>query len=206
MTNSPDSLVRLTKTDVKPAAEMLARAFHEYALLPYFFPDEAVREKVSFYFLAMALYSGVRYGEVYATSPNMEDVAIWYHSSQYPLSTWKAIRCIPWKVIMNFARYSGSVMQPTGRYIEAVHKRLVTFSHWYLEIIGVDPEERGKGYAGKLIRLMLTRIDREGLPCYIETLDEKNVAIYERYGFEMIEESSIPDTSLTCWAMLRRKV
>jgi hypothetical protein len=50
---------------------------------------------------------------------------------------------------------------------------------------------------------VLARVDEEGLPCYLETLEEKNVRLYEHFGFKMIEKSAIPETGLTNWAMLR---
>ena len=37
----------------------------------------------------------------------------------------------------------------------------------------------------------------------METLDEKNVSLYEHYDFKLLEESVIPGTPLTNWAMLR---
>ena len=49
----------------------------------------------------------------------------------------------------------------------------------------------------------LARMDQEGLPCYVDTLDEKNVPIYERFGFRVLDESAIARTELTGWAMLR---
>ena len=94
-------------------------------------------------------------------------------------------------------------MKGLGQYIDAVHSRLATFKHWYLQAIGVDPMFQGRGYASKLLRSMLSRIDEEGLPCYLETLDEQNVSLYEHFGFKVIEESNIPETTLTNWAMLR---
>ncbi|MFH1626439.1 MAG: GNAT family N-acetyltransferase, partial [Pseudomonadota bacterium] len=80
---------------------------------------------------------------------------------------------------------------------------LVSFKHWYLWIVGVEPQSQGKGYASKLLRPMLTRIDKDGLPCYLETLDERNVPIYEHLGFKVVDESTVPNTSITNWAMLR---
>ena len=94
-------------------------------------------------------------------------------------------------------------MRYFGEYIDAEHKRLAPFKHWYLQEIGVDPQFKGKGYAGKLLRPMFARIDEEGLPCYLETEDEKNVTLYEHFGFRMVEKSAIPETKLTSWAMLR---
>ena len=94
-------------------------------------------------------------------------------------------------------------MKYPGEYIDAMHKRLAPFKHWFLQTIGVDPQFQGKGYAGELLRPMFARMDKEGLPCYLETLDEQNIQLYEHFGFKVVEKAIIPKTSLTSWAMLR---
>jgi len=88
-------------------------------------------------------------------------------------------------------------------YLDGVHQRLVPFKHWFLQTIGVSPKFQGKGFGSKLLRPMLSKIDKEYLPCYLETIDEKNVSIYERFGFKIIDKSIIPETEFTNWAMLR---
>ena len=70
-------------------------------------------------------------------------------------------------------------------------------------LIGVDPKFQGKGYASRLIREMLLRIDEEGLPCYLETQKEQNVSIYQHFGFKVIDEFIIPGTTIKAWPMLR---
>ena len=97
-------------------------------------------------------------------------------------------------------------MRNVGGHLDNVHHRLVPFKHWYLWTVGVQPDSQGKGYASRLIRPMLSRIDKAGLPCYLETLDERNVPVYERLGFKVIDKSIIPDTSFINWAMLREKL
>ena len=94
-------------------------------------------------------------------------------------------------------------MRGLGQYVDAVHSRLIPFKHWFLQAIGVDPQFQGRGYASKLLRPMLSRIDEEGLPCYLETLEGQNVRLYEHFGFKVLEESNVPNTNLTNWAMLR---
>ena len=199
-----NNLVRLNKAQVKPAAEVLARAFQNYPLLQYYFHDELERKKIALYFVSFAIFSGIRYGEIYATSPNLEGVAIWFPSDNYPVTIWKLVRSVPLSVIFGFGRYGGGRMRQLGEYVDAVHQRLAPFRHWFLQVIGVDPQFQGKGYAGKLLKPMLARIDEEGLPCYLETFDEHNVSFYEHFGFAVIEKSTIPETNFTNWAMLRR--
>lgn len=203
-TNSKD-LLQLNKSHIKPAVEVLTRAFRNYSLLMYFFPDELERERIAPYFFHYILSYGVRHGEIYATSPNLEGVAVWLTSDNYPMTFWRSIRSVPLSIIFGLGRAGGSKMKHTGEYIDTVHKRLAPFKHWFLQTIGVAPQFQGKGYAGKLLRAMFTRIDEEGLPCYLETLDETNVRLYEHFGFKVIEKSVIPETKLTIWAMLREK-
>lgn len=199
-------LIKLNKPQIKPAAEVLVKAFRNYPLLRYFFPDEREREEVASYFFQVILNYGIHHCEVCATSPGMEGIAIWVPSDKISMTFWRVIRSVPLSVILGFVRKGAGRMKRSSDYMDARHERLAPEKHWYLQVIGVDPQFQGKGYAGRLIRPMLRRIDREEFPCYLETLDERNVKIYEHFGFEMVEKSPIPKTSLHNWAMLRRVV
>ena len=198
-----NNFARLTKAQVKPSAEVLSRAFYNYPLLQYYFPKELERKKIALYFVSLAIFSGIRYGEIYATSPNLEGIAVWFPPGNYPVTIWKLVRSVPLSVIFGFGRYGGGRMRQLSEYIDAVHQRLAPFGHWFLQVIGVDPQFQGKGYASKLLKPMLARIDEEGLPCYLETQDETKVQLYEHFGFKVIEKSIVPETNLTNWAMLR---
>ncbi|MFC1938962.1 GNAT family N-acetyltransferase [Chloroflexota bacterium] len=197
-------IVRLNKSHGKLATEVLVRAFWNHPPLQYCFPNEAERERIAPYFFSLAVLSGIRYGEVYATSPNLEGIAVWLPSDNYPVTLWKLLRSVPPSDILGVARYGGSRMRGLGQYIDAVHNRLASFKHWFLQDIGVNPRFQGKGYAGKLLRPMLSRITEAGLPCYLDTLDEQNVSLYKHFGFEIVDKSNIPETNLTNWAMLRK--
>ncbi len=198
-----EDLLRLNKSHIKPAVKVLTGAFQNYPFLNYYYPDELARKRIVHYFLSFAVFSGIRYGEIYATSHNFEGVAVWIPSDKYPVTFWRLLRSVPLSVIFGLGRYGGNKMRYLDEHIDAVHQRLAPFRHWFLQMIGVKPRSQGKGYASKLIRPMLTRIDEEGLPCYLETLDEHNVPLYEHLGFKVVEEATIPKTSFTNWAMLR---
>ena len=203
MSTELKDLVQLNKSHIKPAIEVLVRAFQNYPLLQYYFPYELERRKIAPYFLSIAVFNGVQYGETYATSPNLEGVAVWLPSDNYPVTFWRLIRSVPLSIILNFGRYGGGRMRHLSEHIDAVHQRLAPFRHWFLQAIGVAPQFQGKGYAGKLLCPMFSRIDAEGLPCYLETLNETNVPLYEHFGFRVVEKSTVPETELTNWAMLR---
>ena len=203
MNNSKEDMMRLNRSYVKQTTEVLIRAFWNHPPLQYYFPDEAERERIAPYFFSVSVFNGIRYGEVQTTSQDLEGIAIWLPSDNYPVTPWRLLRSVPLPEILGFGRYGGSRMRGLGQYIDAVHDRLVPSRHWFLQAIGVSPQYQGKGYASKLLRPMLLRIDKEGLPCYLETLEEQNVRLYEHFGFKVIEESNVPNTNLTNWAMLR---
>jgi GNAT superfamily N-acetyltransferase len=204
MSTDIESLIRIYKEQVEPSVEVLVNAFRNYPLFQHYFPNESNREKISYYVLSFVVYSGIKYGEVYATSHNMEGIAVWIPSNNYPLTFWKMLRAVPLSKIFSLGRYGGSKMRNFNEYIDSVHQRLAPFKHWFLQAIGVDSKFQGKGYASKLLRPMLSKIDKEYLPCYLETIDEKNVSIYEHFGFKVIDKSIVPENGFTSWSMLRK--
>ena len=203
MSTEVEDIIRLDKSHITLAVKSLTKAFQSYPLFNYYYPDESTKERISHYFLSIAVFSGMRYGEIYATSPNLEGVAVWITSDKYPMTVWRLLRSVPLPVLFGFGRYGANKMRNLGGYLDAVHHRLVPFKHWYLWTVGVEPQYQSQGYASKLLRPMLTRPDKEGMPCYLETLDENNVPIYEHLGFKVVDESTVPNTSITNWAMLR---
>ena len=197
-------IIRLKRSHNKGATKTLVSAFWNHPPLQYYFPDKTERERIAPHFFSLSVFYGIQYGEVYATSQDLEGIAVWLPSDNYPVTLWRLLRSVPLPDILGFGRYGGSRMRGLGQYIDAVHSRLAPFKHWFLQAIGVDPQFQGRGYASKLLRPMLSRIDEEGLPCYLETLEEQNVRLYEHFGFTVAEESAIPETNLTNWAMLRK--
>lgn len=75
--------------------------------------------------------------------------------------------------------------------------------HWYLGLLGTDPDRRKQGIARALLAPMLERADGEGFPVFLETGMPGNVAIYERFGFRTIAQATVPDGPKV-WGLLRR--
>ena len=77
-------MVRLNRSYGKRAAEVLVKAFWNHPPLQYYFPDETERARIAPYFFSSPVFSSVRYGEVYATTPNLEGIAVWLPSNSAP--------------------------------------------------------------------------------------------------------------------------
>jgi ribosomal protein S18 acetylase RimI-like enzyme len=204
MDDQTGGLLRLTLKERDAATAVLGRAFAEYELLRYYFHDEEQRRAVADTFCFIALSVCLKYGEVYASSEKLEGVAAWLPPGKAPFGGWQIIRSVPLSILFRFARQGAGRMWAYGRYIDNVHRKLVPYPHWYLQIIGVDPAYQGQGFSSRLVRPVLERIDRERMPCFLETNNKKNAAIYRRFEFEVISEDKIPGTEVTSFAMLRK--
>lgn len=203
MADNLDGLPRLDKAMLKPAAAMLARAFQDYPVSRYFIADDAERVKEQPGIFLSLLKSGLKQGEVWATSPRMEGAAVWFFSYGKKETFWDYI--VSGHILMNLFLERQTLLRQAAfaEYAGQVRARCVPPQHWYLQILGVDPVYQGRGWAGRLLRPALSRADRDGLPCFLETQLEKNVALYEHYGFHVAEKGTIPDSDLTSWAMVR---
>ncbi len=63
--------------------------------------------------------------------------------------------------------------------------------HWYLPLIGVEPNAQGSGLGGALMRYAVARCDREEALAYLESTNRRNVSLYERHGFEAMGEIQV---------------
>jgi ribosomal protein S18 acetylase RimI-like enzyme len=199
------NLFRLTKAHIKPASEVLDRAFEDYPLHIALIPDESERKKKSRYYLEFVIRYSLLYGEVYATSPKLEAVIMWLPSKAADFTMWKMIWSGVLPYMFRLGRKTVSRMLSVADYTVSIHKRYAPFPHLYGWYIGVDPEFQGKGYGRTLMKAMLTRADSEKLPLYSETHTEEDVAMHVNYGYKLIHESVIPGTEITHWVMLRDK-
>lgn len=201
------NFVYLTETEIKPAGGVLARAFQDYPLFANFIPEASKRNLLLPDIFEFLTRYGVLYGEVYATSPGLEGIAVWFPSEKAEMTLLRMIRIWGFRLIYDYVRTRRSISRllSYNEYALKVQNRHLHCPHWYLFLIGVDPTFQGKGYANALIKPMLTRIDKEHLSCYLETQDEKNISIYERYGFEVVQVDTVPGTDLKHWAMLRKE-
>jgi len=202
-----NGLYQLQKNDVRRVAEMLGRAFYDDPLTLYAYSDGERESGSLLYFFQFPIRYCLRYGEGYAPTPEIEGVALWLPSNKYPITFWRTLRTASlWFMFKTMGKIGSARikrMAYIGKHIDEAHKRLAPFEHMYLWILGIDPEHQGKGYASKLLRPMFDRMDEDGIPCYLDTLTEKNVAMYEHLGFKVLEKIDIADTDITSWALLR---
>jgi len=170
----------------------------------YFFPDEDFRREVLWRYFNYRLRFGLHYGEVYATSPNIEGLVMWFLNHQLKITPWRILRCGGLKSVRKIGKKLLQKMLDFAHQCEKLRDDYLTSSYWYLSPIAVDPEHQGKGFASMLLRPMLRRFDIEQLPCLLETQSATNVAIYRHFGFEIVREMTLPGTSIPHFLMARQ--
>lgn len=74
---------------------------------------------------------------------------------------------------------------------------------WYLSILGVAPEMRGKGLGEGLVRPVLDRTDKLKVPTFLETFVPRNKSFYERLGYWDAASFVEPVTGAEYWIMFR---
>ena len=74
--------------------------------------------------------------------------------------------------------------------MDAMHP---TSAHWYLPWLAVDPGRQRDGLGGRLLDLGLRRVDRDGLPAYLETPNPRTIPLYERHGFQVTGQARSGD-------------
>ena len=198
-----NGLFRLDESHIKPAAEVLARAFYNDPGFAYIIPDAAGREKKLQALFQVTLYSNIRHGEVYAPSPALEGITTWLPPEALDTTFWETIKPDDPELITEVGKDVTDALQAWSDYYAPLHKQHAPFPHWFLEDLAVDPPLQGKGYAGTMLRAMFARLDREDMPCYLRTQNGRNVAFYRHFGFKVVDEGEVPGTGIGNWCLLR---
>lgn len=194
-------LVRIGAGQRARVAALLARAFQDDPLTAAALPDAALRARNLPGLIGLNVRYAVRYGEAYAT-PGMEGAALWLPPGRTRVSTVGMLRvgalAAPLRVSWATLRRLAALEAQTDR----LHRHHAPMPHWYLSQIGVEPALWGRGFAGRLLAPMLARMDAERMPCYLETARERNVTLYQRFGFTLAAERALSGGPRV-WAMLR---
>jgi ribosomal protein S18 acetylase RimI-like enzyme len=195
------NIVPLREEYLSTAAKALARAFHDDPLQKYVFPDPVERETRSPEHFAPFLRYGLMFGEVLTNEGTPLGASIWFPPGQWEVTPERAERAglndLPGAIGEVAAERFFSALGA----VEPYHRDLPP--HWYLMVVGVSPEGRGRGLGRALIQPIMDRADAAGLPCYLETAQPDNVALYEHLGFRQIVDVVEPQSGLRLWTFRR---
>jgi ribosomal protein S18 acetylase RimI-like enzyme len=182
-----------TWADAALASRVLARAFDDDPMMRWFFPgDEARAAGLGRYFGTLFTGHYLRHGVCERTAAA---VAFWAGPQAPGVPDAETVGALT-DVLGERAGLFRDAVETAARHAPRE-------PHWYLAVIGADPEARGQGQGAALLRSGLARADAAGLPVYLESSKPENLPFYERFGFRVGAEVRLPGGGPVLWAMRR---
>jgi ribosomal protein S18 acetylase RimI-like enzyme len=190
------------KKDLKKAARVLTEAFKDYPLMQYFIPDANKRYKnLDAIWYTECIYA-FRYGKIFAVENELKNFEAVIITIDEKISNFKMFLCgamrIPLKLGSEFMKRQDQI----SKIQNSMEKKHAKFPHRYLWAIATLPQHQGKGYGSILVQHILEDLKKNNLPCYLETTKQKNIKIYEKLGFKLVESFQVPDCDITNHAMI----
>lgn len=187
--------------DISELARTLAVAFHDDPVMSWVLPDprrRAVALPRMFAAICRHHYLPGGAAEVARHSGRIVAGALWSAPGEWKTSPRQELRILPGLLLV----MRGDALRGM-RANEAVKAAHPTEPHWYLGVIGSDPQARGGGYGRALLQSRLERCDREFAPAHLESSNPDNVPYYQRFGFVVTGEIRLPAGGPTLWQMWR---
>ena len=193
-----DAIQATTNDQVRRAGVALGRAFHDDPVFSHFVPEGASkRDERLKAFMTMAAKGGLKHHALYV-HPDGTSAAVWKPPGHWKLPMSEMLPGMPTMIYALRTRIP--VALSALNLIEARHP---TEPHWYLEALGTEPAAQGKGGGSLVMKPILDRCDAEGVPAYLESSKQKNVPFYERHGFRVTDEVTLPKGGPPVWLMWR---
>jgi ribosomal protein S18 acetylase RimI-like enzyme len=202
MSGQIKNLYKVQKNDILKAGVVLADAFQHDPVWKKVLEEANIDQKHAFF--ESPVRYGLKYGEVYAPSEHLEGIAAWVPSDFADMTFWRAIRSGSFSSVMKMGMRRALKMKSIFEPLEADRKaNMKGRVYVYLMIIGVASEFQGQGFGGTLLGALIEESEQIGTPLYVETTTERNIRMYERRGFKVLNQITLPIIHLPQWGMVR---
>ena len=193
---------KIAGDDVPTVARALARAFEDDPVMSWIFRDETQRPaRLERAFGLFMRRIWLPEGECYTTDRQI-GAALWLPPGKWHLGVLAQLRLLPAMISVTGSNLPR--LFTTLNMIEKKHPKQPP--HYYLAVLGVEPEHQGRGFGGALMQPVLGRCDHDRIPAYLESSKRRNIALYERHGFRVVEELKLPKDGPPIWRMWRDPV
>lgn len=194
-----DVVVRdIEPVDTDEITEVLTAAMRDGAVARWMAPDLDDRRAYAPEYFAIFAEHAVRFGEVYATvdpiDGRLSGVALWF-----PLT-----RAIPPPVDYDrrLKEAAGPAFDRASRLDALLEEEHPIVPHHYLAFLAVRPERQNLGIGSAMLARHHSRLDRAGIPAYLEANHPRNRELYLRHGYQSRPPIMLPDGP-PVWPMWR---
>ena len=196
MIGSPPTVRRARRADLDAVCDTLARAFDDDPVMRWFFPDDRRRAELNARFFRLRVGGLLAQEEVFTTDDHA-GAACWAQPGRWEMGTLEGL--VFGLRVVSMTRSRTPLLARGWNMVDAAHPKE---PHWYLAILGTEPEAQGHGVGSALLQPVLEDCDRNEVPAYLESSKESNIAFYARHGFRVTGEIDLPEGP-TIWEMWR---
>jgi len=194
--------LELPQSKIPDAATLLSRAFWDDPMTLFLYPEVAERRERAASFYGLNMEHAAVGGELYTTS-SFKGIAVWRFLGDETRPKIDPANDPRNRLPDEMGEGPFQRLMIIVDSINQVHKSLIESRHCYLLFLGVCPKIKKKCIGGLVIHIIVMIADKKGLPCYLETMKRKNLAFYQKHGFQVGEEVQVPDGGPFVWAMVR---
>jgi GNAT superfamily N-acetyltransferase len=167
-----------TAADVPVLTDTIAAAFHDDPTMRWIVPDEDRRLAIGPPVFRPFIEAIQRLGDTWMTDDGAA-AALWIppgHTVPAPEDA------------DAFGQQVAAVLEPDelerlGALVAVMDANLPDEPHAHLNLFGTVPARQGQGLGSRLFEAVLPRLDRDGVPAYLEATTDRNRRLYERHGF-----------------------
>lgn len=195
-------LRRATFRDLPQVARVLMDAFSRHPLREHMLPGMRRRRLAIASGDTVLFAEGILFGTAYVAVLEGKVVGAlsWLDPPQHPRPRLRA-------VLLDVARapflfcpphgFDGLRFQPA---LDAFHRNEPSL---YFTIAATSPTVQRRGVASALLSLMVKQADEQGVSVFLETSNPPNIALYQKFGFSVVDQATPLANGPTVFAMLR---
>jgi GNAT superfamily N-acetyltransferase len=184
--------------DTEEITDLVAESMGHGPVARWIQPDTLIREAGNARYFEIFVEHALQHGEVYSTADadggRMSGVALWF-----PLT---AMIPPPVDYERRLKEATDTAFDRAQQLDAALDEHHSLEPHHYLAFLAVRPGQQNRGIGSALLDRHHARLDRAGLPAYLEANDPRNRDLYLRHGYQVRSVIELPDGP-PLWCMWR---
>lgn len=200
------TISRLTKSDKDFFVSLISRAFARDPLFLHLFGDSTLNSEarrrvaafVSFLFDKSLMLHEEVWG--YWEGERLSGAYIVEKPNASKRQIMRSALLMTARLVPLLFQLSGKTLRRLNSYMRATRAAAPPLTHHYLIMIGVQPEEQGKGIGKALLHHLLSMAveDKESHGVALDTESENNADMYRRFGFSLSKKTQIDTLPVYC--------
>jgi GNAT superfamily N-acetyltransferase len=186
---------KATAADVPRVSEALGRAFWDDPVMRFLIPRSDANLQT---LMKLETKSALKHDHAYMSADGTA-AALWKPPGRWRTSMGELLSMAP----LTIGALRGRLLLGLSVLTAVEKKHPNDPPHWYLAVLGTEPDAQGKGLGSAVLQPVLSECDAKGEPAYLESSKERNIPFYERHGFKVTEEIGLPKGGPPVWGMWR---